>query len=493
MKSSAKSSIAYYLVAAGISAVLLAGTTILVYYAGGSSNVAVNFYYIPILVSAVAFGDLGAILCATLAAFLCGPYMPQSFSEAGPVPQSFFDQGLRLLFFFIVGVIVSRLTASARRRANEFRSLYHVALAVNSSVRLDRVLKLIVESVRTIMRVKGVAIRLLREDDEGVEELSEPISEGLSSDYIGKGPIRIGDSPIDQKALAGEITKIEDLERSNEVQYPEAMLSEGVRSLLCVPLVSRGRTIGVFRIYREQPHRHSPDELRLVRAFAEEAAVAIENAGLFETLQDSYYETVRSLTRTIEARDPDQLGHAERVTEAMRLLAREIGLGRDEIELLCFGATLHDIGKIGPTDTMDLDLELGFLGGVVDRGDDPEVQLHPLVGASILEPVKFLAPVISVVSCHHENFDGSGYPEGLKGEDIPLYGRLARIANAHDRFLSQVKGHTATPICDAIDHFKAHAGTYYDPELVKPFVRVLKRLAKEVGESPSPDEADDEG
>ncbi len=477
-------------IAAGVlTAALLAGVTVLVWFSGGANGVAVNFYYVPIIISAVAFGDLGAILAAVTAAFLCGPYMPHGWGDEGPIPQSFFAIGLRLLFFFIVGVIVSRLTEQARRRAIEFEYLYRVALSVNSSVRLNRVLEQIVESVRRILRVKAVAIRLLVEEGEGVRRLSAPISEGLSAEYVSKGPVLIGESPVDQKAIDGDISQIPDIEASDLTQYREALLAEGVRALLCVPLVSRGKTMGVFRIYRGERHVYSRQELRLVRAFAEEAAVAIENAGLFEDLCESYYETVRSLTRTIEARDPDQLGHAERVTRFAKELALEIGQAREDVEMICFGATLHDIGKTGGSEPP---ISSGFDFGDADESDDPVAQLHPYVGASILEPVKFLRPILSIVRCHHENWDGSGYPEGLSGEEIPLYGRIARIANAYDRLLQRMGADPDDPPVEAaIEHFRQGAGKEYDPELVKAMVRVLKRTRKtgqEEPEEPEPEE-----
>lgn len=476
-----------------LSAALLAGTTILVWFSGGSSGVAVNFYYIPIIISAVVFGDLGAILCAVAAAFLCGPYMPQGWADDGePINQSFFVIGVRLLFFFIVGVIVSRLTEQARRRASEFESLYRIAIAVNSSVRLDRVLKQIVESVRRILRVKAVAIRLRQEGGDDPDALSDPISEGLSPAYLSKGPVSILESPIDLKAIEGDISQIPDVASSNLTQYRDELLAEGVRALLCVPLVSKGRTMGVFRIYRAERHEYARQELRLVRAFAEEAAVAIENAALFEELRESYYETVRSLTRTIEARDPDQLGHAERVTQFAKELAEESGVGREDVEMLCFGATLHDIGKTGSAESPASDLDFGD----ADESDDPIAQLHPYVGASILDPVKFLRDALPVVRCHHENWDGSGYPEGLAGEDIPLFGRIVRIANAYDRFVQRSgRPPDDPPIEEAIEHFRAGAGAAYDPDLVKGVVRVLKRkrklLSGDLDDLDEPEDAED--
>lgn len=460
---------------------LLAATTFLVKFSGGASGAAVNFYYIPIIVSAVAFGDLGAIVCAILAAALCGPFMPWALDIDGhPIRQSWLDIGLRQLFFFVLGVLASRLTDRARKRANEFASLFQVARAVNSSIRLEQVLQLIVKSVYSMMRVKGVAIRLLDESQEDGElRFGHAISEGLSHEYLSKGPVLVDESPIDQRVLAGESIQVPDVEHSELLQYSDALIKEGVHAMVAVPLASRGRAIGVFRLYAGRPHRYRKDEFRLVHAFAEEAALAIENAGLYESLQESYYETVRSLTRALEARDVEEIGHAERVTLTVDDLATEIGLGREEVELLRFGATLHDIGKIGLFDSgydADDDMAAVLHGGRSrTKGHDELLVLHTIIGRSILEPVKFLSPVLPMVLYHHECYDGSGYPEGLAGEDIPLYARIAKIANDYD-VLFRRRGSGQIPgVADVIQHYKDRAGTEYDAELVKAFVRVLKR------------------
>ncbi|MBD3176938.1 MAG: GAF domain-containing protein [Armatimonadia bacterium] len=459
---------------------LFIGTTALVRYTGHETPVAINFYYIPIIVSAVAFGDLGAILAAALAAYLTWAYLPRGSGEGEAMWAGWVEPAVRFLFFFIVGVLVSRLTDRARRRAQEFESLFDIAQAVNSSIRLQNVLHLIVISVKRMLGVKGVAIRLLREAEEegGERYFGHAISDGLSHEYLSKGRVIVEQSPIDQRVLAGETIQLADVSSSDLLQYSDELVKEGIRSMVVVPLVSKGRAIGVMRIYKSLPRRASVEELRLVNAFAEEAGVAIENAGLYESLQESYYETVRALARALEARDEDEVGHAEGVTQAIDALATEAGCAKDEVELLRFGATLHDIGKIGLAagggggGGDDL---MAFFGGGDDVGDEL-LTLHPIVGQSILEPVKFLRPVMPVVLYHHENFDGSGYPEGLAGEEIPLYGRMARVANEYDLLTRRHRrGEPPKPTKEVIAHFQSGAGTEFDPDLVKAFVRVLKR------------------
>jgi HD-GYP domain-containing protein (c-di-GMP phosphodiesterase class II) len=455
---------------------LFIGTTLLVRYTGNETDAALNFYYIPIILAAVIFGDLGAIFAAILAAYLTWAYMPGPAVETSTVLPPLLVVSVRALFYFIIGVLVSRLTERARRRAQEFESLFTIAQAVNSSIRLQQVLQLIVTCVKRMLGIKAVAIRLLDTDEDGKRYFGHAISEGLSHEYLSKGRVIVDESPIDQDVLAGQTIQVADVARTELFQYADELTKEGIRSMVVVPLMSKGRTIGVMRIYKSQPRRASAEEVRLVNAFAEEAGVAIENAGLYESLQESYYETVRALARALEARDEDEVGHAENVTLAMDALASEVGCSKDEVELLRFGATLHDIGKIGLSTTGSTggDAWSAMFGG--DEGGDELMTLHPIMGRSILEPVKFLQPIIAVVLYHHENYDGTGYPEGLKGEEIPLYGRLARIANEYD-LLTRRSRRGGPPLSSKqiIAHFNEGAGTLYDPELVKLLVRVIKR------------------
>lgn len=455
---------------------LFIGTTLLVRYTGNETDAALNFYYIPIILAAVFFGDLGAIFAAILAAYLTWAYMPRPAAETSTVLPPLLVASVRALFFFIIGVLVSKLTERARRRAQEFESLFTIAQAVNSSIRLQQVLQLIVTSVKRMLGIKAVAIRLLDRDEDGKRYFGHAISEGLSHEYLSKGRVIVDESPIDQDVLAGQTIQVADVARTELFQYADELTKEGIRSMVVVPLMSKGRTIGVMRIYKSQPRRASAEEIRLVNAFAEEAGVAIENAGLYESLQESYYETVRALARALEARDEDEVGHAENVTLAMDALASEVGCSKDEVELLRFGATLHDIGKIGlsATGSAGGDAWSAMFGG--GEGGDELMTLHPIMGRSILEPVKFLQPIVPVVLYHHENYDGTGYPEGLKGEGIPLYGRLARIANEYD-LLTRRSRRGAPPLSSKqiIAHFHEGAGTLYDPELVKLLIRVIKR------------------
>jgi len=272
--------------------------------------------------------------------------------------------------------------------------------------------------------------------------------------------------------LEGRVSVIQDVARTTRLQYAEHVLREGVHAMLCVPLASRGRRLGVFRVYSGRRKQFGTPVRNLVQTFANQAAIAIENAELYENLQRSYFETVRGLSRALEARDESTLGHSERVTRLLALMAEHMGFSRDEIDLIRFGGILHDIGKVGITE------EALQPGTLLNGGADLLAQMHPLIGASILEPVSFLKPVIPMVQFHHEYLDGSGYPEGLAGKEIPPYARLAAAANVFDLVVARSAGNQSLGFEHARSRVQRMADAQLDAGAVEAILAVTADLAE---------------
>lgn len=457
---------AWWAVVASLLALLfsLGGITVVVYLAG-TKSVATHLYYLPIIYAGYFFGDYGALVTLLLAAALTAYGAPAEVLEDGSVvPQAPMDVIIRAFTFFVVGMAASRTATELRRRATEFRTLYEVAQSISSTLRLRQVLELITKHALSVIEARGCSIRLYRPD---TGELELVAMEGLSDAYWGKGPVRLEDSPVDQRAMAGEVVLIEDAGRAGEFQYPAAAREAGIGAVLTVPLRSKDEVLGVMRVYSAQPGRFPAREVELVTAFANQAAVAIENAELYEDIRRNYYETVRALTSAIEARDQATYRHSERVTTLTVALAEEMGLAPEEAELVQFGSILHDIGKIG--------LESQSAG---TPGSTQEVfyRMHPLIGTSILQPITFLKPVLCIVTSHHENWDGTGFPEGLAGRDIPFYARLAAVTDAYERFLNPRDPEEQGLEPDsALEEVTAGAGSRFDPEVVAAFRRLMRK------------------
>jgi len=438
---------------------MLAAVTLLVYYSGGAQGASAHFYYLPIIISAFWFGDLGAILVAVLAAFLCGPYMPENVQAAKE--QGLEDILVRTCFFYVVGVVTSSLSGRLARRAREFATLFEVASAVSSSLKLGEVLSTIVNRVVGIMGLKGAIIRLLKENNS---LLPLGASHGLSQKYLDKGDITLEESPLDRRLISTGSVHVIDVAKTDELQYPGAAQEEGIRSIIALPLAPKEKTVGVMRLYSSSRRKFSPEEIELIRTFANQAAVAVENATLYENIKRGYYDTVRALTLAIEAKDPPTLGHSERVTDLLLQMGARLKLPEETLEVLGFAGILHDIGKLGSPEA----------GGDEPAGSRLIYELHPLVGRAILSPVRFLKPLLPMIQHHHERLDGSGFPEGLRDDAISWEGRILAVVDAYDILVSGMDSHQP-PLSerDALRQITEGRGKLFDPELVDVLAALL--------------------
>jgi putative nucleotidyltransferase with HDIG domain len=456
---------------------LALGAAAVLVHLGGTQSVAVHLFYLPIIYAAFVFGDYGAMLIAVISALACANFTPAGFTQDGsPIAQPPMEILVRAAVYYVVAVVSSRAFTELRRRIAEQRTLYEVAANISSTLRIRNVLDLIAHHALKVMEVKGCSIRLL---EVRTDELRLAATAGLSDDYWEKGPVHGSDSPVDRSVLQGEIVEIYNAVTDDRFLYRDAAREAGITSVLVVPLRAKERVIGLIRVYARRPRHFRVREVELLSAFADQASVAIENAQLYEDIRRNYYETVRALTRAIEAKDLATFSHSERVTELVDHMANEIGMPPEQRELLRFGTILHDVGKIGVAEES---LEAR------DPRDAEAIfyQMHPLIGQSILKPISFLESVIPVVVYHHERWDGSGFPEGRVGKDIPEMARMVAVADVYDRLRHSANGNGAPGLSprEALEQITSEAGSRFDPELVRVFRRIMLLQA---GTSEEPD------
>lgn len=430
--------------------------------------IAMQFYYLPIIYAGFSFSIYGAVIISVLSAYLSATHGTTSFDYEGGLRFEDFMPLLQLAMFFIVGYFASQVSHAIRRRAVEAHMLYEVARSITSSLRLRSVLDLIATSAMHVMNARACGIRLL---DKESGELRPVTIHGLSEEYMNKGMVSRENSPLDRRVLAGEAVQVLDVRHDSNFQYPDAAEAEGLRSVLSVPLRSKDESLGVIRVYARGRHHFKQREIDLLTAFAHQAAVAIENAELYEDIRRNYYETIRALTTAIEARDPTTYNHSERVTQLADRLAAHLKMSAEERETLRFGTILHDVGKIGVEESA---LEAR------DPRDREQVfyRMHPLIGRSILQPISFLHEAMPTVVHHHENWDGTGFPEALKGEDIPVHARICAIVDAYERLRNpQDTTKNALSMGEALEEISAGAGKAFDPKLVAAFHKMMESTA----------------
>jgi len=258
---------------------------------------------------------------------------------------------------------------------------------------------------------------------------------------------------------------------NNYPEHPRALkefVEAGLRVLIAVPLLSKGRAfgaIGVFGFTEEK--EFFPHDMELLESVGQEAAIAIENASLYENLEQMFINTITSLASMLDAKSPWTKGHAERVTRYAVAIGREMGFDEKTLDILRLGGLLHDIGKIG---TYDIILDKP---GELTPEESELVYQHPSKGAEILEPIKQLKNIVPLVRHHHERIDGTGYPDGLKGREIPLLVRILCVADAYDSMIADRPYRKSPQKEYAISELKRHAGKQFDADIVNTFLKVL--------------------
>jgi HD-GYP domain-containing protein (c-di-GMP phosphodiesterase class II) len=203
---------------------------------------------------------------------------------------------------------------------------------------------------------------------------------------------------------------------------------------------------------------------RLSAAYEQSLRYAEDVRRLYQRLQRSIGQSLLGLANALEAKDPYTRGHAERVAASGRALGRALALPPETVETIARAGLLHDIGKIGVPETV--------LGkpGPLDAREWGAMRRHPLIGAQIVAPYEFLAAAALVIRHHHERWDGSGYPDGLAGEAIPLGARVIAVADVYDALTSERPYRRALPHAVAVEHLVAEAGRTLDPGVVAAFV-----------------------
>jgi putative nucleotidyltransferase with HDIG domain len=257
------------------------------------------------------------------------------------------------------------------------------------------------------------------------------------------------------------------IERLGALQKPgnlDRILAEaGIATLLAVPLVSRDTVKGVLLLGDRQPGGFANDETFVIEKIASQISVALENAKLYEDMRSLFISTVSSLANAIDAKSPWTKGHSERVMNIAARIAEEMGLSELFVEQIRIGGLLHDIGKIG------------ILEALLEKPDKisddefPPMLLHPEIGVAILSPIEQLQDVLPTIRHHHERYDGTGYPDGLKGEEIPLQARIVAVADAFDAMVSDRPYKKGFSVKSALKVLEKGAGSQFDPVVVECF------------------------
>ncbi len=323
-------------------------------------------------------------------------------------------------------------------------------------------LQMACDSLTELVSVEGIAILL----EKGSESERRMV---LSA---GAGVIR-----LDRRWIDILLTRLEDEIASGKDALLDSAVYEPfrhdwpswVRSIIAVPLYRKDRIIGMMvAANRLDKADFDSIDVKLFTSVASECAVFIENGRLFTDLKELFMGSLKALTSSIDAKDQYTRGHSERVAFISRWIAEKLAaqgtLHQEQIHRVYLAGLLHDVGKIGISEAV-----LRKTGPLTDM-EWKQIQAHPTIGAGILAEIKQMRDIIPGVLCHHERHDGKGYPDGLKGDDIPLIGKIVMIADSFDAMTSKRTYRDAMTIAAAMEEMRAQSARQFDPDIVRVFL-----------------------
>ena len=345
------------------------------------------------------------------------------------------------------------------RKILELNTLHEIAKNIGTVLDINKLLELILDlTAKVFGGVKTSSIILY---DEETKLLNLKLYKGEKSSKNMK-PIKSGEGIAGKVFQRGEPIMINDM-HTNDNESIDAGSSS-----ICVPLKVKEKCLGVLSITDKlsgEPFDKS--DLDMMVTLASQIAVSLNNAKLYEDLETSYLSAVRALANSIDAKDTYTMGHSERVAKYSIEIGKIMNLSDEDLKNLYIGALLHDIGKIGISEA------------IINKPDKltneefQQIKTHPSRGAMIIEPAKFLKEKVPLIKYHHERFDGKGYPEGLKGEEIPLLARIICVADSFDAMTSKRAYRDTMPLEFARKEMIRCSETQFDPRIVGAFLEVI--------------------
>ncbi|SNB46702.1 HD domain-containing phosphohydrolase [Geobacter sp. DSM 9736] len=341
--------------------------------------------------------------------------------------------------------------------------------AISSSLSRDKIIETAMQSIERIVRCEVAA--LFQEDRKGLHVISShAYGPEIPPELMAGARPGNGSSAVCTAFRSGKSHYIPSTSQTRHMGILDRALSQaGMQSLLAIPLIGRGESKGVLLLAHRKSEQFGGEATFAIEKVAAQMAVALENAKLYEDMRSLFISTISSLTNVIDAKSPWTKGHSERVMHIASSIAKEMGLPEAVVERVRLGGLLHDIGKIG---IMEALLEKPE---VLSEDEFPPLRLHPEKGVAILAPIEQLQDVLSAILYHHERYDGTGYPKGLKGEDIPLEARIVTVADSFDAMVEDRPYHKALTVQEALEELGKNAGTQFDPVVVERFTTYVRR------------------
>ena len=364
------------------------------------------------------------------------------------------------------------LNEHLERRVQHIAALHQIDMAIMGSPDMESTLDLLLGQVRSQLGVDAAAV-LLHNPAAGTLTCAADCGLHYSGRSSTAQPVTYG--------LAGQAAREQRvIQVSNLAWKPEVFADDPLKAAerfvwyWAVPLIAKGEVEGVLEIFGRTVIETDPEWQECLEILAGQAAIAIDSATMFQKLQRSnqdlaaaYEATIEGWGRALDLRDQETEGHSRRVTDLTVRLARRFGLDEAQMVHVRRGSLLHDIGKMGVPDRILLKADK------LTPSEWRTMRRHPQDAYDMLSPIEFLRPALDIPYCHHEKWDGTGYPRGLKGEEIPLTARIFAVIDVWDALRSDRPYRRAWSEAQTLDHLRQLSGSHFDPMVIEEFLNMM--------------------
>ncbi len=377
-------------------------------------------------------------------------------------------------------VIVRDITESVQMKGQvslqlrQLAALYRVDAAITSSFNLKVTLSVVLGEVVNHLAVDAADILLFNPNTKLLEFAA---GKGFNMPETAKAPVRVGEGYAGMAVLERRAVSIANLPGGIQGQTDLHERSKEVfASYYAVPMISKGQVKGVLEVYHRAPLTPGEDWLEFLGTLANRVAVAIDNATMFDNLQKvntelsmAYDAVIESWSQALEISGRESQAHIQNVVRLTMRLARYMDMREDELGHIRHGALLHDIGSMGVPEYILNSPR------VLSEDEWDAIRKHPKLARQMLASASHLAPALSIPLYHHERWDGSGYPDGLKGEQIPLAARIFAVVDVFDALISPRPYRPAWTRQQALNYIREQADKLFDPSVVKAFLSMMNR------------------
>lgn len=368
------------------------------------------------------------------------------------------------------------LNENLEQQVKQLTSLHTIDKAITASFNLNVILSVLIDQILQQLKVDAAAVLVYRPITQTMDYAA---GQGFRNRAIERASFRLGQPYAGQVVLERRqirvlATKQELPTTSASRQFFAILEGENFQEYIGTPLIAKGQIKGVLEVYSRQANNRDEAWHEFLTALADQAAIAVDNAGLYDELQRSnqdlqvaYDSTLAGWSRTLELRGRETAGHTSRLSEQAVRMARAFSIPEDQVGHIRRGALLHDIGKLALPDS------ILFKPGPLDEDEWVLVRQHPTVAYDLLAPIPYLRPALEIPYCHHEWWNGNGYPRGLQGDSIPLAARIFTVLDVNDSLLHDRPYRPAWPADKVNQYLRDQAGVQFDPEVVEEFFKVF--------------------